>query len=101
MTTYILIIGAVGMLLNSLIQMLIGGSQSIYVTSLAGVMNSDSLILAQFEVFSIWQLILTAIGLHKVGQLSKGAAWTIAIVFFLIGLGMAMIGAAFEGIAGI
>ncbi|MDQ0157321.1 Yip1 family protein [Robertmurraya andreesenii] len=101
MTTYIMVISATGMLLNSLLQTMLDGKPGIQITSLAGVMNSDSLVLAQFEVFSIWGLILTAIGLHKVGQLSKGASWAIAIVFFLIGLGFAMIGTAFEGITGL
>lgn len=101
MNTYIMVIGAAGLLLNNLLQMVIGGNPGVYVTSLAGLLNSDSLVLATFEVFSIWQLVLTAIGLHKVGRLSKGASWTIAIIFFIISLGFALIGAAFEGIAGV
>lgn len=98
MTVYIMIIGAVGILLNGLIQWAIGGDPTIYVTSLAGLLGSNSLVLSQFEVFSIWQLILTVIGLQKVGQLSKGASWTIVIIFFLIGIGFGMIGSMLEGI---
>lgn len=101
MNTYIALIGAVGMLLNTLIQISINGDPSIYVTSLGSLFNSDSPILASFEVFSIWQLILTAIGLYKVGQLSKTASWIIAIIFFAISLGFALLGVALEGITGL
>lgn len=101
MNTYIMVIGAVGLLLNNMIQSITGGPQGIYITSLAGLFNSDSLVLATFEVFSIWQLILTAIGLHKVGGLSKGLAWALAIVFFVISLGIALIGTALEGLIGL
>jgi len=100
MNTHITFIGAIGLLLNNIIQSAIGGKVGIYVTSLAGLLNSDSLVLATFEVFSIWTVVLTAIGLQKVGKLSKGAAWTFAIAFFLVSVGMAALGAAFEGIAG-
>lgn len=98
MSTFIMAIGAAGLLLNNLLHLLFGGSQGVYLTSLAGIMRSDSLVLASFEIFSIWQLVLTAIGLHKVGQLSKGVAWTISIVFFLFGLAMAVIGDVFTTI---
>lgn len=100
MNTYILVIGAAGILLNNLIQYLVGQSSDISFTSIGGVLGSDSPVLATFEVFSIWQLILVAFGLHKVGQLSKGAAWTISIVFFLLGLGMSFLAEALQGIAG-
>lgn len=98
MSTFIMAIGAAGLLLNNLLHLLFGGSQGVYLTSLAGIMKSDSLVLASFEIFSIWQLVLTAIGLHKVGKLSKGVAWTISIIFFLFGLVMAVIGDVFKTI---
>ncbi|MGG0718414.1 YIP1 family protein [Robertmurraya massiliosenegalensis] len=101
MNTYILVIGAAGLLLNTLLQTILGGNPNVYLTSLAGLFNSDSIVLSTFEVFSIWQLILTAIGLHKVGQLSKIASWVIAIVFFVIALSFALLGVALEGIAGV
>lgn len=101
MNTYILVIGAAGLLLNNLIQYLVGQNSDIFYTSLGGVLGSDSPVLSTFEVFSIWQLILVAFGLHKVGQLSKGAAWTISIVFFLLGLGMGFIAETIQGITGI
>ena len=59
------------------------------------------LLLGTFELFSIWQLILTAMGLHRVGQLSKTVSVIIVIIFFLIGLGFAAIGSLFSGMAGL
>lgn len=98
MNTYIYIIGAVGVLLNAGIRLAIGGNSQVNVTSIAGLLNSDKPgVLNSIELFAIWGLILTAIGLHKVGNLSKGVAWTIAIIFFLISVGMAMLGTAFQG----
>ncbi|MFP7295850.1 Yip1 family protein [Neobacillus niacini] len=98
MNTHIMVIGAIGVILNTAIRYAIGGNPEIYVTSLAGVLNQEKTgILSSFEIFSIWTMIVTAIGLHKTAQLSKGLAWTIAIVFFLIGIGFALIGSLLQG----
>ncbi|MFT9597083.1 Yip1 family protein [Mesobacillus sp.] len=102
MNTHIMIIGAAGLLLNMLLRASIGGNPEIFITSLAGLVNSDKPgVLGSIEVFSIWQTILTAIGLHRVAGLSKGWAWGIAIVFFLIGIGFAIIGAMFSNTMGV
>lgn len=98
MNTFIYLIPALGALINGLIRMLMGGNPEIVVTSLASLMNSDSAVLGVIELFSIWHLILFAIGLHKVARLSKGASWTIAIVFFLFQIGMASLGAMLSGL---
>jgi hypothetical protein len=98
MNTYIAVIGAAGIILNTAIRYAIGGNPEIYITSLAGLLNQDKAgILGSIEVFAIWTMILTAFGLHKTAQLSKGLAWTIAIVFFLIGIGFALIGSLLQG----
>ncbi|MEH7013866.1 Yip1 family protein [Neobacillus niacini] len=98
MNTYIMVIGAAGVILNTAIRYAIGGNPEIYVTSLAGLLNQDKAgILGSFEVFTIWTTIVTAIGLHKTAQLSKGLAWTIAIIFFIIGIGFALIGSLLQG----
>lgn len=101
MNTYILLIGAIGFLFNTFVQQLIGGPLDMYITSLAGLLNSESAVLGTIELFAIWQLFLTAIGLNKVGQLSKGVSWTIAIIFFLISLGMTAGSAFLAGVAGV
>ncbi|MGE7120822.1 Yip1 family protein [Peribacillus sp. NPDC046944] len=100
MKTFIYLITAIGLFLNGLIRLLIGGNPEVYVTSLAGLLNSDSKILGVFEVFTIWATVLIAIGLNKVANLSKGVAVTIAIIFFLFQIGMAFIGSLFSGISG-
>jgi hypothetical protein len=98
MNTYIMVIGAAGVVLNTAIRYAIGGNPEIYVTSLAGLLNQEKAgILSSFEIFTIWTTIVTAIGLHKTAQLSKGLAWTIAIIFFLIGIGFALIGSLLQG----
>lgn len=101
MTAYIFFISALGLLLNAGVQTLIGGNPEIYITSLGGLFNSTSPVLASFEIFSIWQMILTAMGLNKVGQLSKGLSWAIVIIIFLISLGMAFISSFIAGVAGV
>jgi len=102
MNTYISFITAIGTLLNFAIMSAIGvSSMDGYITSLGGLFKSQSGILGAFELFSIWTMILTALGLHKVGQLSKTVSIIIVIVFFLITLGMAAIGSLFSSIAGL
>ncbi|MCM3571221.1 Yip1 family protein [Neobacillus mesonae] len=98
MNTFIMIIGAVGLVLNMAIRSAIGGNPDIYITSLAGVLNQDTAgVLGSIEVFGIWSTILTALGLQKTAQLSKGWAWTIAIIFFVVSIGFALAGSAFQG----
>ena len=58
-------------------------------------------LLTSIEVFTIWGVILSAIGLQKVADFSKGLAWTIAIVFFAIGIIFTVIGVALSGMVGV
>ena len=98
MNTFIMIIGAAGLILNMGIRYAIGGNPEIYITSFAGILNQDKAgVLGSIEVFGIWSVILSAIGLHKTAQFSKGLAWTIAIIFFLISIGFGLIGTLLQG----
>ena len=54
-------------------------------------------IVSLFDVFAIWSVILAAIGLQKVGKISKGAAWGIVILVTLIGVGLRIWGAISSG----
>lgn len=93
MNSHIAIIGAIGILLNYSISLLWAGeSKGLLWTSLAGILQNNSAILESFEIFSIWQYILTAIGLFKVGQLSKKVSAILIILLFLFTLGMAIFG---------
>lgn len=97
MNTYIMIIGAVGLVLNMAIRSAIGGTPEINITSLAGLLNQKNNLLNSIEIFSIWGLVLKAIGLQKTAQYSKGAAWTVAILLFIIMLGFGFIGTLLQG----
>ncbi|MEH7110120.1 Yip1 family protein [Bacillus sp. JJ1764] len=98
MNAFISIIGAVGLLLNMAIKFGIGGNPQIYITSVAGLLNLDKPgVLGSLEVFGIWSTILTAIGLNRTAEFSKGLAWTIAIVMFLIQIGFALMGTVLQG----
>lgn len=99
MNIYILFISAIGLLLNGVIVMISGGSTNMMVTSLSiFVQNNPMLeaILMNFELFAIWSLILTALGLQIVAQFSKTTAWVVTILFFFIGIVFSMVGTAFE-----
>jgi hypothetical protein len=98
MNTYIMIIGAAGLILNMAISFAIGGNPEIYITSLAGLLNQEKAgVLGSIEVFGIWSVVLTALGLNKTAQFSKGLARTIAIIFFLISIGFGLIGTLLQG----
>lgn len=92
MTTYITFISTLGLLLNGLISMAIGGESIYMYTSIAGVLGTDNAVLGAIELFSIWGTILTAIGLQKVAKLSKGLSWGVTITFFVLGLLMSWLG---------
>jgi hypothetical protein len=101
MNTHIMIIGAAGLVINMALRLVIGGNPDVMPTSLAALMNSDTPgVMGSFELFSIWQVIVTAIGLHRLAGLSKGWAWGISIGFFLLGLVYAYIGTLFSTMTG-
>lgn len=43
-------------------------------------------LLSSFDLFAFYGLFLGALGLRKVGRLSSGAAWTVVIVIWLVGV---------------
>jgi hypothetical protein len=97
MNIYIMFINAVGVVLNGILFALFGGGDGTLSTSLASYIDARGALaglVENLEVFAIWNVILTAIGLEKVAQLSKGLAWTIAIAFFAVGVLFSMFGAA-------
>ncbi|PWA12188.1 YIP1 family protein [Pueribacillus theae] len=104
MNTYIMIISALSLLINGILMALVGGDPEKLLTSLGSIINVEGAMGGLFnslEVFTIWEVILTAMGLHKVANFSKGLAWTIAIAFFVIAVIFSMIGTAFSGMAGV
>lgn len=54
-------------------------------------------ILAGINPFTIWGMVLTAIGIHVTHKTSKGSAYTVAIVAMLLGVLLGGAGAAIAG----
>jgi Yip1 domain len=59
----------------------------------SGTSNTVIALLSRFSIGTIWATILIAIGLHIVGRMAKGRAYTAAIVLWLIGTGLAVFSA--------
>ena len=91
MNTYIFVVQAVGLLINSLLMMVIDSSSGSAITSLA-LFNRDWSMLNAIELFTIWKFVLTAIGFHLVGQLSKSTSIILVIVLFIIQSGTTLLG---------
>lgn len=95
MNTYIMIITALSFFLNGLIIAVLGkySESDTVLTSLGSFVDLTGpagVLVDHIEIFSIWTLILTAIGLQKVARFSKGQAWIVVIAFFVVGLIFAM-----------
>ncbi|RDU36790.1 YIP1 family protein [Neobacillus piezotolerans] len=98
MNTYISFVAAIGHLLNMAVGYLIGADAETHVTSLGGLLGKGSSgVLGAIELFAIWGMVLTAIGLYRTARFPKGLAWAVAIVFFLFGIGLAAIGTLMQG----
>jgi hypothetical protein len=91
MNTYIFVVQAVGLLINSLLMMVIDSSSGSAITSLA-LFNRDWSMLNALELFTIWKFVLTAIGFHLVGQLSKSTSIILVIVLFILQSGTTLLG---------
>ena len=91
MNTYIFVVQAVGLLINSLLMMVIDSSSGSAITSLA-LFNRNWSMLHALELFTIWKFVLTAIGFHLVGQLSKSTSIILVIVLFILQSGTTLLG---------
>ncbi len=104
MNTYIFIISVISVLVNGIVFMLIGGNSGVMVTSLNSIIGAEGILGAVFnsiEIFSIWALIITALGLQIVARFSKGLSWTIVIVFYVVSLIFQMISAGLNTMMGV
>ncbi|ASB89811.1 Yip1 family protein [Bacillus sonorensis] len=98
LAVFIYFIGAIGQLINGAVISFANIDPEVIVTSLNGVIPAGQplkSLLAVFEIFAIWKLILLALGLQKVGGISKKAAWTGVAVLFVISILLALIGGLF------
>lgn len=104
MNTYIMFISALSYLLNGILTPLLDGDGVMLFTSLASIIDAQGTMLGLFrslEVFAIWSVILSALGLNIVGKLSKPLAWAVSIGFFVIPTIFSMIGQGFGAMAGV
>ncbi|MDQ0273530.1 YIP1 family protein [Cytobacillus purgationiresistens] len=92
MNAHILFIGALGFVIGMSIYAFVFKE-----TGMSGKLVAITLlIIYQYfvsQAFIIWQIILGAIGLQRIGKLSKVVAWTIAIILMVISLSFGLFGA--------
>ncbi|WP_050180411.1 Yip1 family protein [Domibacillus robiginosus] len=89
---FIMFITTIGQIINLGVAVAAGTDPN--VTSLNGLLGLEGTaggILSAFEIFTIWSVILTGIGLPIVTGMSKRAGWIIAGVLFLLTLGTAIV----------
>ncbi|WP_377863830.1 Yip1 family protein [Bacillus sp. R86525] len=89
-----------GSLLNVALGYILGGNGTDKYTSLGPLFEQGTIaygIGSAFEVFNIWSLILTGIGLHIVAGLSKKQATILISIFFILTIGFSMLGGMFSG----
>ncbi|PFG12521.1 Yip1 family protein [Bacillus sp. es.036] len=103
MNSYIGFISAIGLVLNGILLALLGGSPGKLYTSLGALVNSEGSVgafLNGIEIFGVWTIILTAIGLRVTARWPKGLAWTIAIIFLVFTIGAAAVGSMMNTMSG-
>ncbi|WP_046176001.1 Yip1 family protein [Domibacillus indicus] len=86
-TIFILFITTIGQIVNYGVALAAGTDPN--VTSLNGLIGLDGKLggaLSAFEIFTIWSVILTGIGLPIVTSISRRAGWIIAGILFLLTL---------------
>lgn len=94
--TYIAFVTGIGGLVNALFSFLVAGSNpEIPFTSLNILFGADvdsiaGIIFSSIELFAIWGIVLTAIGLQVVAKFTKPLAWGIVIGFNILMIGVAI-----------
>ncbi len=84
----------IGGLLNIGLGFVLGGNGTDFYTSLGPLFESGTMahgIGSSIEIFSIWSLILTGLGLHIVAGLSKKQATILIVIFFVITVGFGVV----------
>ncbi|MEN1937291.1 Yip1 family protein [Paenibacillus sp. 102] len=98
-TVYSSIITIFGGIINIALAFILGGNGQEMYTGLGPVFASTGGVvhgvLKQFEVFAIWGLVVTGLGLHITAGLSKKQATILVVVFFILTLGFGAIGGMF------
>ncbi|NLR41955.1 Yip1 family protein [Priestia megaterium] len=92
---FVTFITVIGQLINTGVAALAHTSAN--VTSLNGMVDAKGAMGGVFnsiEIFSIWGLILTAVGLQKVANVSKAASIITVIILFILGAAISGVGGA-------
>ena len=94
MNTFIYIISILGIFVNALAFFAVDNpNPDVYLTSLNSMVEADGalgVLFTSIEIFSIWNIILTAIGLQIVARFSKGLSWGLVIGIFVLLTGFSM-----------
>lgn len=105
MGTYLFIVSAISLIVNGLAFMAVGsGDPEILFTSLNSVIGADGALgvfLNSIEIFSIWAMFLSALGLQIVARFSKVLSWSLVIGFYVVTTGFSMAMASFTTMLGI
>src|SRR5699024_3975599 len=96
MNTYIFVISTISMLVNGLAIVLVGGASDTdtlftSVNSIVGAEGALGGLLNNIEVFTIWDIIITALGLQVIAKFSTGPSWGIVLGMFVIMTGFTML----------
>ncbi|KAB2451285.1 YIP1 family protein [Bacillus sp. CH126_4D] len=81
----------IGSLLNVGLGLIFDGNGTDAYTSLAPLFEKGTVlngIASSIEIFNIWSLILTGLGLHIVAGLSKKQATILIVIFFILTIGL-------------
>lgn len=99
-SVYSSIISLLGVLLNTVLAFVLGGSGQEMYTGLGPIFASSSGVVkgiaSKFEVFTIWGFVITWLGLQITASLSKKQATIITIVFFVLTLGLGALQGMFQ-----
>ncbi|WP_242215664.1 Yip1 family protein [Bacillus cereus group sp. BfR-BA-01383] len=88
-----------GSLLNVALAYILGGNGIDKYTSLGPLFEQGTIaysIGSAFEIFNIWSLILTGLGLYIVAGLSKKQVTILISIFFILTIGFSMLGGMFS-----
>ncbi|KLA33502.1 YIP1 family protein [Bacillus cereus] len=90
------VITTLGLFINGLLAIIIGETGEEMYTGLGPLLTSFNDVLhgamKSFEVFTIWSLVISALGLHITAGLSKKQATLVAIIFFIFSVAFGALG---------
>lgn len=105
MTTYIFIISAISLLINGLAFMIVGDANpEVLFTSVNSIIGAEGVLgafLSTLEIFTIWGIILSALGLQLVAKFSKGLSWSVVIGIYVVTTIFSMVAAGFSSMLGV